>query len=113
MLGEVMSHPLTQDVNVDMGHGGYKSLDEVIEEAHTLGCDTVFNCTGMGSSKLCNDESLIPGRGILLNYNRNCSRTITDDTMRYDAAILTEDGPWGSPSDPVYIIPRGDVFVVG
>jgi D-amino-acid oxidase len=114
MLGEVLSHPLTHDVNVEMDHGGYHSLEEIIDDARAFGCDVVFNCTGLGSSKLCSDDLLVPGRGILLHYDRNCARQGIDDAnMKYDAAILTEDGPWGSPTDPLYIIPRGDVFVVG
>lgn len=114
MLDEVLSHPLTHDVNVEMDQGGYLSLEDIVDDARALGCDAVFNCTGMGSSKLCKDESLVPGRGILLHYDRNCARHGLDEaTMKYDTAILTEDGPWGSPTDPLYIIPRGDVFVVG
>lgn len=113
MLDEISSHPFTEDINVEMDRGGYSSLEEIVEDAHTLGCNMVFNCTGMGSSKLCNDESLVPGRGILLHYDRSCARSISDETLLHDTAILTEDGPWASPTDPVYIIPRGDVFVVG
>jgi D-amino-acid oxidase len=33
--------------------------------------------------------------------------------MEHDAAILVEDAPWGSSTDPAYVIPRGNVFVVG
>lgn len=114
MLDEVLSHPLTHDVNVEMDQGGYHSLEDILDDARALGCDAVFNCTGLGSSKLCSDDLLVPGRGILFHYDRNCARHGFDEAnMKYDAAILTEDGPWGSPIDPIYIIPRGDVFVVG
>ena len=112
MLQEVMAHPLAADVNVEM-KDGYQSMDEMVEDAHNHGCETLINCTGLGSAKLDKDEELVGGRGILLHYGRDCTRNIKDDDLVNDAAILTEDEPWGTSTDPVYIIPRGDVFVVG
>jgi|AntRauTorckE5430_2_1112549.scaffolds.fasta_scaffold05787_3 D-amino-acid oxidase len=111
MLKEIQEHPLT--IDVDVGMEGYESMAEMVDDATEKGCDALVNCTGLGSSKLCNDDTLIGGRGILLHYERNCARNIDDDSMEHDAAILTEDGPWGSSTNPVYIIPRGDVNVVG
>jgi D-amino-acid oxidase len=111
MLDEIQAHPLTVDVNVEMDP--YQSVEEMVKDANENGCDGLVNCTGFGSAKLCKDEALIGGRGILLHYERGCARTIGDAGMVNDAAVLTEDGPWGTPADPVYIIPRGDVFVVG
>jgi len=111
MLKEIQEHPLAIDVDVDIE--GYESMKEMVEDATANGCDAVVNCTGLGSSKLCDDDSLIGGRGILLNYERGCARKLADESMTHDAAILTEDGPWGSSTNPAYIIPRGDVFVVG
>mmetsp|Transcript_27434 Transcript_27434/g.42049 ORF Transcript_27434/g.42049 Transcript_27434/m.42049 type:complete len:410 (-) Transcript_27434:2290-3519(-) len=118
MLEEIQSHPLTVDVNVEMGGGGYSSMEEMAKDAHKLGCGSIINCTGLGSKKLIpnDDEPLIGGRGILLHYNRDCKRKDSDNEMNdliNDAAILTEDGPWGTSSDPCYIIPRGDIYVVG
>ena len=112
MLEEIQAHPLTVDVNVDMEQG-YESMEEMVDDAKENGCDALINCTGLGSSKLCSDETLISGRGILLHYERDCPRTTIDENMKNDAAILTEDAPWGTPTNQVYIIPRGGVFVVG
>lgn len=112
MLNEIKRHPLVTNVNVEMGNG-YQSIDEMIQDAHDNGCDALANCTGLGSAKLCKDENLIGGRGVLLHYERNCDRKIDDESMEHDAAILVEDAPWGSSTDPAYVIPRGNVFVVG
>lgn len=110
MLEEVYEYPV--DINVDMGQG-YANMNEMVADAKELGCDALINCTGLGSMELCDDKDLIGGRGILLHYKRDCKRNFSDANMERDAAILTEDGPWGTSTDPVYIIPRGDVFVVG
>ena len=112
MLNEIEAHPLATNVNVEM-NGGYESVDEMIESALDNECDAIVNCTGLGSAKLVGDESVIGGRGVLLHYDRECMRNTNDELMENDAALLVEDAPWGSSTDPAYIIPRGDVFVVG
>lgn len=112
MLNEVQAHPATVSVDVEMD-SGYGSMDEMIIDAHKHGCDALVNCTGLGSNTICNDSSLLGGRGIVLHYERKHRATTTEDENIYDAAILTEEGNWGSYEDPAYLIPRGDTFVVG
>ncbi len=119
MLDEIKAHPLTEDINVDMEDGGFVSMEDMLKHAHELQCDTLINCTGLGSKKLCNDDAMIGGRGILLHYDRNCQRKNFDGSngeLTNDVAILMESGRWGTsitPENPAYIIPRGDVLVVG
>ena len=128
MLREIQDHPLATKVDVEMekeGQGGgsggsYQSIHDMIQDAHDHDCDGLVNCTGLGSAKLCNDEDLMGGRGVLLHYHRSCARTFDEEDdssttvmKENDAVILVEDAPWGSYTDPAYIIPRGDVFVVG
>ena len=116
MLSEVELHPLSKGTNINMKKE-YNSIDEMVEDARDLGCDTVINCTGLGASQLCRDENdMVGGRGVLLHYERNCERTkewYMETELFHDAAILIEDGAWGSDTEPCYIIPRGDKFVVG
>eukprot|EP00978_Attheya_sp_CCMP212_P010472 scaffold25377_cov53-Attheya_sp.AAC.4 len=116
MLTEVQLHPYTLDVNVETGVE-YESLEEMVEDAKEGGYDAVVNCTGLGSSKLCGDEdSMVGGRGVLLHYDRTCERRADvhgGRSMPNDVVILTEEAPWGSDTDACYIIPRGDVLVVG
>lgn len=123
MLQEVEVSSLA-DVNVDTGHY-YQSMEEMIEQAKLLGCTGLINCTGLGSSKLCNDAQLIGARGILLHYDRdtcirttNCENNIgeilpQEQGREYDANILTEDEPWGSSEFPCYMIVRGKKIVIG
>mmetsp|Transcript_1756 Transcript_1756/g.2147 ORF Transcript_1756/g.2147 Transcript_1756/m.2147 type:complete len:401 (-) Transcript_1756:26-1228(-) len=115
MLNEIKFHPKLVDMNIEMGEG-YSSLKEMVEDAENLKCDAIINCTGLGAANICKDPALIGGRGVLLHYDRSCARRETgssDQELMRDAAILTEEGKWGSRTDPSYIIPRGDVFVVG
>ena len=107
------------DVNVDTGLY-YQSIQQMVNDAAELGCDAVINCTGLGSSKLCNDDNLVGARGILLHYDRqSCIRRDEINEHRehgqmvHDACVLTEDQPWGSESHPCYMIARGDTIVVG
>ena len=113
MYEEVISHPLAIDVNVNMGKE-YESIDEMINEAIEKECDTVINCTGLGARKVCTDENdLIGARGILYHYDRaTCARRV-DPNLINDAVITTEVPPWGVDGYPCYMIPRGEVLVVG
>jgi D-amino-acid oxidase len=112
MLKEIESNPLTNDVDVEM-ENPYASTEEVIDDAKKHGCDSIINCTGLGAATICNDEKLFSGRGVLLSYDRECSRLNDNDgNFINDAAILTEEG-WGTTNDPVYIIPRGDKLLIG
>ena len=114
MLSEIENHSLTETVDVNNGIQ-YESMDEIIDDAKMLGCDTIVNCTGLGASLLCNDNNLIGARGILHHYDRKTAQRTTDigKANENDAVITIEDEPWGSETMPCYLIPRGDVLVVG
>jgi len=114
MLDDIMRHPLINEVNLK--RDPFVSLQEIVDEAKQMGYDAVVNCTGLGSSGLCDDKSLISGRGALMMYDRNCHRRIdTHGAQSYpnDAVIIAEDPPWGSETLPCYLIPRGDTLVIG
>jgi len=119
----------------------YGSTQEMIDDAklHYPHCRYIFNCTGLGSSKApksMNDNSsskhtyidpnMVGGRGVLLYYDRNSlirrppisgSNTSSDassnDTKKVDVSMSIEQGPWGSPTKPAYVIPRGNALVCG
>ena len=106
------------DVNVETGVY-YESVEHLVEDAKSLGCDTVVNCTGLGARELCEDNDLVGARGILHHYSRtNCVRTESVamgdfGEMTQDAVIMMQDSPFASETHPVYMIPRGDTIVVG
>ena len=107
------------DVNVETGHY-YTSIDEMRADAEALGCDTVVNCTGLGSRQLLGDNQLIGARGILLQFDRDsCVRnetvafTSTGEATTQDAVIAAQEPPWGTETHPMYLIARGDTIVVG
>lgn len=112
LLQEVTDSP---DTNVDVETGEYyESVDHLQEVAQSLDCDTVINCSGLGSQALCEDEALKGGRGVLLQVEReSCPRREALEGMTNDAVILTESPPWGSEATPCYMIPRGDIIAVG
>lgn len=121
MLDEVDSQP--NDVNVETGVY-YESIPEMIQDAKELGCDAVVNCTGLGAAKVCNDQELIGGRGVLLQYDReSCVRLphppggdpllAPPQEELVDACVMCESPPWGSEEYPCYMIPRGDTIVIG
>jgi D-amino-acid oxidase len=117
LLGQIIDHPNTISVNVDTAHE-YESVQQLQDRAVELGCDTVVNCTGLGASKICQDNQVVGARGILLQYDRStCVRLPSvgegsHGNNIYDAVITTE-AIWGSDTMPCYLIPRGDVVVVG
>lgn len=116
MFKEVESHANT--LSIEIGHE-YGSLQEMVEDAAQLGCDALVNCTGIGASKLCDDSSIVGARGILLNYDRaSCKRRTfihdtTGDVMVNDVVLMSDEAPWGSETEPCYIIPRGKILAVG
>lgn len=111
MLQEVESHPLLNDIDLEM-ESPYASMEDAVKDAKTHGCDSIINCTGLGAATLCNDKQLYSGRGVLLSFDRKSTRLDSDGTLTNDAAILSEDG-WGTKEEPVYIIPRGDKLLIG
>ena len=113
----------TNDVNLETGMY-YKSTSEMIDEAKKLDCDTIVNCTGMGAAQICQDDQLIGGRGVLLQYDRkSCVRLPhppNEDPLLaapfeqlHDACVMVESPPFGSDEYPCYMIPRGDTIVIG
>lgn len=111
MYEEVINHELATDVNTNTGKD-FTSMEEIVQEAVENGCDAVVNCTGLGAQSLCNDNHVVGGRGVLLQYDRNCQRR-TDDNLINDVAITAEEPPWGGDGTPCYMIPRGDIIVIG
>ena len=117
MLTEVEQHPMA-DVDVETGES-YESIDHVLETARSLGCNRVLNATGLGAGALCHDDQMVGARGILLHYDRtSCVRTLEIQSTEHgeminDAVVIAEEGIWGSNEMPSYIIPRGDILVVG
>ena len=123
MVSEIKSHPLMQSEDSFQTTKTYNDIDEIIADAKALGCSSIINCTGMGARKLLSkpsastskeEKSLIGGRGILLHYKRqNCQR-INDipSSNIHDATIFLEK-PVGTDTEPCYLIPRGDLLVVG
>lgn len=115
MLKEIKMHKHTQYINVETNRY-FKTMHEIVTEARALGCDGVVNCTGLGSRVLCNDDSLVGARGVLLHYDRCQSLwggASKDDTTLKDSAVLIVEEPFGSETMPCYMIPRGDTIVVG
>jgi len=119
MLKEIEGHPNT--VHVDTEHQ-YHSMHEIVQDAKSLGCDAVVNCTGLGAKHLCDDSQLVGARGILLEFDRRTSHRLfttcmdpdgNDVLLKNDAVIMAEDAPWGTSTEPCYMIPRGDKLVVG
>src|SRR3569623_1213865 len=101
----------------------FESPQHMIDHAKSLGCNMLVNCTGMGASKLCNDDNLQRGRGVTLHFDRRTvQRRLTNkrdggsssDEPSLDAVLATNDPPFAPNDDfPCYLIPRGDVLVVG
>ncbi|GMH77103.1 hypothetical protein TrRE_jg13113, partial [Triparma retinervis] len=82
----------------------YTSPGAVKASALSLGCAHIVNCTGLSSSTLLPDPSLLPGRGVLYYYRR---------PEGFNTCALVDDGPVGTDCYPKYVIPRGDVVAVG
>jgi D-amino-acid oxidase len=118
MLTEVENHEKSISVDVDTGRE-FESLQDMVNDAAELGCNAVVNCTGAASASLCDDPSIVGARGIILNYDRDsCKRRefvhdATGEVMVNDAVILSEEAPWATETEPCYLIPRGNVLVVG
>lgn len=123
LLDEVQNGSDANNVNVETGVY-YNSISDLMTEAAELGCDAVINCTGFGAAKLCNDNHVIAGRGVLLQYDRaSCVRLphpegedpllAAPPQQLHDACVLVDSAPWGSDEYPCYLIVRGDTIVVG
>jgi D-amino-acid oxidase len=117
LLQQVSNHTNTVSVNVETGHE-YESIQQMQDRAVELGCDTVVNCTGLGASRICQDDQLVGARGILLHFDRSeCIRrsSVIESSFgkNIQDAVITTETIWGSETMPCYLIPRGDTIVVG
>jgi len=122
MLDEIKANQYTDHVDVETNKY-YTTIEEMIDEAKALGCDGIVNCTGLGSKQLCNDESLVGARGVLLHYDRaSCAwreeiqesvSSETETSTMKDSIIMIVDPPFGTETMPCYMIPRGDIIAVG
>lgn len=121
MLQHLLDQIVQQQADVDVETNQvYANMEEMCADALDLGCDVVFNCTGLGARALCDDEAdLTGGRGVTLQYNRATVvrrlpvRESPYGDNRHDAVIMADEPPWGSETEPCYMIPRGDKIVVG
>lgn len=110
MVQEVESSEYAEDVNFDSNE--YTDIQEMVEDAKKYGCDSLVNCTGLGSRELCADASLVGARGVLLQFDRtSCHWDIQPESN--DSVIMIEDPPFGSETAPSYMIPRGNIIAVG
>lgn len=100
------------EMNVQTHHY-YTSVMEMCETAQQLNCDAVINCTGLGAATICQEPSnLYQGaRGILLQFDRqDCTRYVPGTR---EALVMIDEEPWGTATEPCYLIPRGNLVVVG
>lgn len=119
MIQHMIDHLKEMDaIQLDTGVH-FESLDHMVDHARSIGCHGLVNCTGMGASKLAGDTDLQGGRGVTLQFDRNAQRRLPVregqfGQHRFDAVLGCEDPPWSPNKNfPTYLIPRGDVIVVG
>lgn len=117
MYEQIKRHPLTVHIDVETGHE-FNSVNEMVKEATKYKCDAIVNCTGLGSKDILGDNSLVGGRGVILQYDRSCAKRedfLSQDgtDLLNDTVITCEFPPWGAGTAPIYLIPRGNVMVVG
>jgi len=82
---------------------GPRLIDAALDAYRHFAAEVLINCTGLGSRELCNDKSVIPGRGATLRVLSN-----TRKQQRPREFITTSSGPFSSNELPTYILPRGD-----
>mmetsp|Transcript_23700 Transcript_23700/g.36603 ORF Transcript_23700/g.36603 Transcript_23700/m.36603 type:complete len:393 (+) Transcript_23700:149-1327(+) len=118
MLQEIESYEIA-DIDVETNHE-YQSVEEMVEDAKNFNCNSVVNCAGLGARNICSDDAknMVGARGIILHFDRkNCIRRTMSPEEEYlfqnDASISVGEGLWGSETEPAYVIPRGDILVVG
>ncbi|KAL7519529.1 hypothetical protein ACHAWX_004284 [Stephanocyclus meneghinianus] len=111
MVRELESSEYTEHINLNT-EKDYANVQELVDEAINFGCDSLVNCTGLGSKPICGDESLIGARGVLLQFDRPSCKW-NDQPERNDSVIMVEDPPLGTDTEPCYMIPRGNIIAVG
>ncbi|GJQ13406.1 hypothetical protein GpartN1_g5197.t1 [Galdieria partita] len=85
---------------------GPRLIDAALAAYRHFAADVLINCTGLGSRELCNDKSVIPGRGATIRVQSNMKRQ--------REFVTTSSGPFSSNELPTYILPRGDnLFTLG
>jgi glycine/D-amino acid oxidase-like deaminating enzyme len=110
LVQEIESSEFSEDINFNGKE--YNNIQEMVDDAKKFGCDSVLNCTGLGSRLTCADESLVGARGVLLLFDRASCRWDIQPASR-DSVIMIEDPPLGSETAPCYMIPRGNIIAVG
>jgi len=108
MLGELEKDP---NVRVSIGPDfRFKTLGDAVAAAAGLKCFALVNCTGLGAGALTGDVEMLSGRGGVAHYPR---KPAEDSALSWNCVVMCEDKPFGSDTEPAYVIPRGDVLVVG
>lgn len=110
MVEELESSEYTEDINFSSKE--YANIQGMVNDAKKFECDSLVNCTGLGSKLLCNDSSLVGARGVLLLFDRSsCKWDVQPESK--DSVVMIEDPPIGSETSPCYMIPRGNLIAVG
>jgi D-amino-acid oxidase len=97
----------------------FESLEHMVDHARSRGCQALVNCTGLAASQLVGDAELQGGRGVTLQFDRHAERRLPVQEgpfgrNRFDAVLGSEDPPWAPSKDfPTYLIPRGNIIIVG
>ena len=111
MLEEIKSNDYADLVDVETNRY-YSTIEEMADHARSLGCDGLVNCTGLGSKRLCNDDTLVGARGVLLHYSRASCKWRNDNNNQHvipgegkrrhdgvatqDSVILIDEPPFGT-----------------
>ena len=120
-LGELLA-TLERDPGVEtyFGEAAFPSIQAAAAYAAASGCAALVNCSGLGSHALCGDGSMVAGRGGVAHYSRRRLREEQaagtagrEGPPAWTAVVISESGHFASDSYPAYVIPRGDVYVVG
>ena len=110
MVEELETSQYTEDINFN--NKEYANIQEMVNDAKKFDCDSLVNCTGLGTKLLCGDNSLVGARGILLLFDRvSCKWDVQPESK--DSVVMIEDPPIGSETAPCYMIPRGNIIAVG
>ena len=110
MVEELEASEYTEDINFSSKE--YANIQGMVNDAKKFECDSLVNCTGLGSKLLCGDSSLVGARGVLLLFDRSsCEWDVQPESK--DSVVMIEDPPIGSQTAPCYMIPRGNLIAVG
>eukprot|EP00871_Galdieria_phlegrea_P005611 jgi/Galph1/6050/GphlegSOOS_G4649.1 len=86
---------------------GPRLIDAALAAYRHFSAQILVNCTGLGSRELCQDKSVIPGRGATV-------RVKSPANLRCREFVTTSSGPFSSNELPTYVLPRGNqLFTLG